>query len=72
MEIMHQEHSMFTLVNDDASVIKLGQLRRFLNETCRSLPDSTPITINSVIGNYIIVPCIQVLADEESVELYNF
>ena len=72
METMHQEHSMFTLVNDDASVIKLGQLRQFLNETCRSLPDSTPITINSVTEDDVIVPCIQVLADKESVELYNF
>ena len=72
METMHQEHPMFILVNDDASVIKLGQLRQFLNETCRSLPDSTPITINSVTGDNIVVPCIQILADEESVELYNF
>lgn len=69
---MRQEHPMFILVNDDASVIKLGQLRWFLNETCRSLPDSTPITINSVTGDNVVVPCIQVLADEESVELYNF
>ena len=72
METMNQEHPMFILVNDDASVIKLGQLRQFLNETCRSLPDSTPIMINSVTGDNIVVPCIQVLADEESVELYNF
>ena len=72
METMHQEHPMFILVNDDASVIKLGQLRQFLNETCRSLPDGTPITINSVTGDNVIVPCIQILADEESVELYNF
>ena len=72
METMHQEHSMFILVNDDASVIKLGQLRQFLNETCRSLPDSTLITINSVTGDDVVVPCIQVLADKESVELYNF
>lgn len=63
---------MFILVNDDASVIKLGQLRQFLNETCRSLSDSTPITINSVTGDNVVVPCIQILADEESVELYNF
>ena len=63
---------MFTLINDDVSVIKLGQLRQFLNETCRSLPDSTPITINSVTGDNTIFHCIQVLADEESVELYNF
>ena len=72
METMRQEHPMFELGNDDASVIKLGQLRQFLNETCRSLPDSTPITINSVTGDNTIVPCIQVLADKESVELYNF
>ena len=72
METMHQEHSMFILVNDDASVIKLGQLRWFLNETCRSLPDSTPIKINSVTGDDVVVPCIQVLADKESVELYSF
>ena len=72
METMHQEHSMFILVNDDASVIKLGQLRQFLNETCRSLPDSTLITINSVTKDDVVVPCIQFLADKESVELYNF
>lgn len=72
METMRQEHPMFELGNDDASVIKLGQLRQFLNETCRSLPDSTPITINSVTGDDVVVPCIQILADKESVELYNF
>ena len=72
METMHQEHSIFELGNDDASVIKLGQLRQFLNETCRSLPDSTPIMLNCTIGEEDLVPCIQVLADEESVEFYNF
>ena len=69
---MHQEHPMFELKNDDASVLNLGQLRLFLNETCRSLPDSTPIMLNCTDGEEAIVPCIQVLADEESVELYNF
>ena len=63
---------MFALINDDVSVIKLGQLRQFLNETCRSLPDSTPIMLNCTVGEEAVVPCIQVLADEESVELYNF
>ena len=63
---------MFSLINDDISVIKLGQLRWFLNKTCRSLPDSTPIMLNCTIGEEAVVPCIQVLADEESVELYNF
>ena len=69
---MCQEHPMFTLVNNNESVIKLGQLRRFLNETCRSLPDSTPIMLNCTVGEEDLVPCIQVLADEESVEFYNF
>ena len=72
METMRQEYPMLTLGNDDASVLHLGQLRRFLNETCRSLPDSTPIMLSCSIGKNSIVPCIQVLADEESVELYNF
>lgn len=72
MKTMHQEHPMFELENDDASVLNLGQLRWFLNETCRSLPDSTPIMLNCTVGKESIVPCIQVLADEESVELYNF
>ena len=63
---------MFSLINDDISVIKLGKLRWFLNETCRSLPDSTPIMLNCTVGEEAVVPCIQVLADEESVELYNF
>ncbi len=69
---MHQEHPMFTLVNDNESVLNLGQLRRFLNETCRSLPNNTPIMLNCTVGEETITPCIQVLADEESVELYNF
>ena len=63
---------MFELINDNVSVIKLGQLRWFLNETCRSLPDSTPIMLNCTVREEHLVPCIQVLADEESVELYNF
>ena len=69
---MHQEHPMFKLGNDDASVLHLGQLRWFLNETCRSLPDNIPIMLNCTVGEEAVVPCIQVLADEESVELYNF
>ena len=72
METMHQEHPMFILLNDDASVIKLGQLRQFLNETCQSLPNNTPITISCSIRENSIGPCIQVLADKESVEFYNF
>ena len=63
---------MFLLINNDVSVIKLGQLRWFLNETCRSLPNSTLITLNYTIKEEAVVPCIQILADEESVELYNF
>uniref|UniRef100_A0AAU8MJU8 Uncharacterized protein n=1 Tax=Geladintestivirus 5 TaxID=3233137 RepID=A0AAU8MJU8_9CAUD len=72
MKNMRQNNPMFTLGNDDASVLHLGQLRWFLNETCRSLPDNTPIMLNCIIGEDLVVPCIQVLADEESVEFYNF
>ena len=72
MKTMHQERPMFELENDDASVLNLGQLRWFLNETCRSLPDSTPIMLNCTVGEEDLVSCIQVLADEESVEFYNF
>ena len=72
MEIMRQEHPMFELGNNDASVLSLGQLRWFLSETCRSLPDSTPIMLNCTFEEEAVVPCIQVLADEESIELYNF
>lgn len=72
MKTMHQEHPMFKLENNDASVLNLGQLRWFLNETCRSLPDSTLIMLNCTAAYEAVVPCIQVLADEESVELYNF
>lgn len=63
---------MFKLENNDASTLSLGQLRWFLNETCRSLPDSTPVKLNCVLSEEAVVPCIQVLADEESVEFYNF
>ena len=69
---MCQDHPMFTLVNDNESVIKLGQLRWFLNETCRSLPNSTPIMLNYTIREEAAVSYIKILADEESVELYNF
>ena len=69
---MCQEHPMFTLVNNNESVIKLGQLRRFLNETCRSLPNSTPIMLNYTIREEAVILYIKILADEESVELYNF
>ena len=50
METMHQEHPMFKLGNDDASVLHLGQLRWFLNETCRNWLDSTPILLNYTVG----------------------
>ena len=63
---------MFTLGNNDASVLNLGQLREFVNETCRSLPNSIPIMLNCISVEESIVPCIQVLADYESVEFYNF
>ena len=61
---------MFTLNNDDRSIITLGQLRRFLNKTCRSLPNDTPIKL-SIIAEGFVDPCIEVLADEESVEFYS-
>lgn len=61
---------MFTLNNDNRSIITLGQLRRFLNKTCRSLPDNTPIKL-SIIAEGFVDPCIEVLADKESVELYS-
>lgn len=72
MKTKHQNSSMFTLGNNDASVLNLGQLREFINETFRSLPNSTPIMLNCISEEESIGPCIQVLADEESVELYNF
>ena len=69
---MHQNNPMFMLGNDDASILNLGKLRQFLNETCQSLPNNTPIMLNCSIGENSIIPCIQVLADKESVEFYNF
>ena len=61
---------MFTLNNDDRSIITLGQLRRFLNKTCRSLPDNTPIKL-SILAEGFVDPCVEVLADKESVEFYS-
>ena len=61
---------MFTLNNDDRSIITLGQLRRFLNKTCRSLPDNTPIKL-SILAEGFVDPCVEVLADKESVKLYS-
>ena len=59
---------MFELINDDVSVIKLGQLRWFLNETCRSLPDNTPIMLNCTVIEEAVIPYVEVLADEKSVK----
>lgn len=61
---------MFTLNNDDRSIITLDQLRRFLNKTCRSLPYNTPIKL-SILAEGFVDPCVEVLADNESVELYS-
>ena len=61
---------MFTLNNDDRSIITLGQLRQFLNKTCRSLPDNTPIKL-SILSEGFVDHCVEVLADEESVDLYS-
>lgn len=61
---------MFTLNNDDRSIITLGQLRQFLNKTCRSLPDDTPIKL-SILAEGFVDPCIEVLANKESVEFYS-
>ena len=69
---MHQNNPMFVLGNDDASILNLGKLRQFLNETCQSLPNNTPIMLSCSIGENSIVPCIQVLADKVSVKFYNF
>lgn len=69
---MHQNNPIFMLGNNDASILILGKLRQFLNETCRSLPNNIPIMLNCSVEENFIVPCIQVLADKESVEFYNF
>ena len=61
---------MFALKNNDKSIITLGQLRRFLNKTCRSLPDNTPIKL-SILAEGFVDPCVAILADKESVELYS-
>lgn len=61
---------MFTLNNDNRSIITLGQLRQFLNKTCRSLPDNTPIKL-SILAEGFVDPCVEVLADKESIELYS-
>ena len=61
---------MFALKNDDKSIITLGQLRQFLNKTCRSLPDNTPIKL-SILAEGFVDPCVVILADKESVELYS-
>lgn len=49
---------MFILGNDNASILNLGKLRQFLNETCRSLPNNTSITLSCSIGENSIVLCI--------------
>lgn len=60
------------LSNEDASVITLGQLRAFINNDCAELSDDTPCMLNCIIEDKVVVDCTQVLADEESVEFYNY
>lgn len=67
-----QNLAMYELGNDNCSVITLGQLRQFVIETCKNLSDNTPIMLNAEIAEEAVVPCIQILADESSVEFYNF
>lgn len=69
---MHQNNPMFILGNDDASILNLGKLRQISLRNRRSLPNDIPIMLNCSIGENSIVLCIQVLADKESVEFYNF
>ena len=63
---------MLFLINDDCSVLTLCDLRNFLNEDCANLPDNTPIMLNAEIKDETVVPCIQVLADKESIEFSSF
>lgn len=63
---------MYELSHPDASVITLGELKEFVNELSTKLPMQTPIMLNAEINDEAVVPCIQVLADEESVEFYNY
>lgn len=63
---------MVNLCNDDCSVLTLCDLRNFLNEDCANLPDNTPIMLNAEIKDETVVPCIQVLADKESIEFSSF
>ena len=67
-----QALAMYELGNDDCSVITLGQLRQFINETCQNLPDRTPILLNVASEEDPISECVQILADADSVEFYNF
>lgn len=54
-------------------VITLGELREFLTNTCKELSDDTPIQINAVsIEDKPVTSCIEILADTDSVEFYNF
>lgn len=64
---------MKELANNDGDVITLGQLREFITKDCIYLPADTPIMLNAIPdNNEAVVPCVQVLADEDSVEFYNF
>lgn len=63
---------MFKLSNDDKSVLTLKDLRDFLNGDCVNLPDNTPIALNAVVEDSVTTNCIEVLADEENIEFYNY
>lgn len=63
---------MYELSHPDASVLTLGELKQFIEELSTKLPMQTPIMLNAELKDEPVVPCIQVLADDESVEFYNY
>lgn len=63
---------MEKLKNYTGTCITLGQLRDFLNKDCEHLHDDTPITLNVIQEDNAVCECTQILADNESVEFYNY
>ena len=60
-----------TLKGKKHSSITLGELRHFINDTCRSLPDDTPIEICDTDVDDFDCNCNVIIADDDSITFYN-
>ena len=61
----------YTLKSDKRKNITLGELRKFINNTCIDLSNDIPVEIYDVDLQQAISKGITIIADESSIEFYK-